>query len=237
MLLKEIFDHLAYGELNTIHLGEVDPATGELLPANQLKLLSHINAALYALYARFNLRTEKMRIVIREGKTRYELKPEFSGKTETNPRKYIEPVGIRFDHPLFKVLEVVTDKGQALSLNKVNDPNTVLTPQINVIEIPEGLKAETLLLTYKAGLPTLTELELDMGAELVDIPLPYAYLEALGYFVASRIMNPVGMQGQEMVQGTNYTMKYEAACMLLENSGMQIAEEREYNRARANGWV
>ena len=66
--------------------------------------------------------------------------------------------------------------------------------------------------------------------------LPDAYLEALLYFVASRINNPIGMTN-EFHAGNSYAAKYEQECARLEMLNLEVDQGYQNTRLRAGGWV
>lgn len=235
MTLKDIFDHLAYGELAGYFLGTIDEETGTLTEDNQLKMVSHINAGLAALYTRFTLRKESVRIELSDERTRYPLRKEFA-MSSGKPDAFINDLAVPLDHDVLAIQSIYDDKGKPVPINALDSPCSVLTPTPLTMEVPEALKSEFLTVRYKAGPKRLDEFDMMGDPSFTEIALPFVYLEALGYYIASRVLNPTGMQ-QEMTQGTNYSLKYEAACMLLEQTGMHVQEDTYHPRACRNGWV
>lgn len=231
MQLNDIFDHLVSGELHTVAIGQVDPATGELSDENKRRMLSHINAGLDALHARFTLRQETLKVLMVPGLLRYRLAADNALSTSWLPRtKYIDDSVVPFDFKLYQILEVRDADG-------VDITPSIKQPRFDLIELPEAVSEshEYISVDCRVSHRKLTEIDLDIDHDLVEVNLPYAHLEALGYFIASRIHNPVGMQ-DEMGQGINYSMKYEAACQALENEGFQLDESMDSDRAARGGW-
>jgi hypothetical protein len=76
---------------------------------------------------------------------------------------------------------------------------------------------------------------------LIETELPRTYLEALLYFVASRVFNPVGLESAVIRApfhtGNNYYSKYEAACALLASVGLDVEETVEYHKFSSKGFV
>ena len=71
------------------------------------------------------------------------------------------------------------------------------------------------------------------GVQTCALPI---YLEALLMFVASRIMNPVGMSA-EFHDGNNYAAKYEMACKKLEDQNVRLDKVTNNDRITRNGWA
>jgi hypothetical protein len=70
---------------------------------------------------------------------------------------------------------------------------------------------------------------------MTEVNLPVTHLEPLLYFVASRIMNPVGASG-EFHEGNNYAAKYEQACQQLEMHGFSLNTQASRDQFERNGW-
>lgn len=230
MNLQDIFDHLVYGELHTVALGKV--INGEIPEENKKRLLTHINAGLDAIFGRFNLREERLKLLLTPEKTRYVISPRHAISNPAGaPERYIDDTSVPFDYKFYKLLNVHDKQDNSLLTATVQ-------PRYNIIELPEAvtLSDEYLTLTCRAGHRRLTEIDLAIPSEFVDVELPYSHLEALGYFIASRVMNPIGMQ-DEMGQGINYSMKFEAACRVLEDQGFQLDLNLEHTRAERGGWM
>ena len=89
---------------------------------------------------------------------------------------------------------------------------------------------------YRASHPYLPAGVGMYRANMVDIDLPYQYLEALCYFIASRINNPMGMTN-EFHAGNSYAAKYEMACLALERDNIRVDQVSQPDRIGRNGWV
>jgi len=68
------------------------------------------------------------------------------------------------------------------------------------------------------------------------VQLPDSHLEALLFFVASRVNNPIGMTN-EFNAGNSYAAKFEAACQALEEQGLQVDQDSQNTRLHRGGWV
>lgn len=244
MKLQEIFNQLSQGELSQLFYG----AEGlQGINADNLQRVGHaINTGLTALHTRFFLREERLRINLIPDRTSYPIAERYAedarGTTETD--RYIEG---SYTGNLLKIEQVFTDSGYELGLNDRDDPHSVLTPSMNILsvpriltekrsDLPDYLKTDSLLVVYRANHPILNE---DLGlddAEEYEVELPYSHLQALLYFVASRLHNPVGMTNQ-FHMGNSYAQKYELECQRLEMDNLQIDRGVTNTRAERMGWV
>lgn len=223
MKLQEIFNQLTHGELSQVHIGGAED--GQIAEKHWPVVISHINLGLMALFKRFS---------IKEGNTLLTL------------------IANQVDYPitavdLLKVERVYTDAGKELVLNDLAESYSLRTPTTSVLQvpkkmvdgstdIPDWLKTLTLKVMYRASHPQIT---IGLGyfdPERVDVDLPYAYLQALLYFVASRVHNPIGMTN-EFNAGNNWAAKYEMECQRLENENLQMDRGAGNTRLASNGWV
>ena len=242
MLLTEIFDALSYGELNQVHIGGFGERGVD--PANHPHILTHINLGLTELHKRFNLREGRLTLNMVAGLDTYVLdkmyalgNPESFGVPQYIQDTYDEP----FLNDVLKVERVFDDKGNELALNAGDDPTNpryvnIRTPTFNTLRVPAHLKSESLTVVYRAKHPEVIKEDTSFDPTETVVDLPYSHLEALLYYVASRVYNPIGNLG-EFHEGNNYAAKFEAACRLLENQGLQINNGELNHRLIRNGWV
>ncbi len=248
MTLQDIFDALSAGELSQISIG--GQAAGVINKENRAKLLPHINMGLTALFKRFRLKEGELIIQLEAGRTRYPLTGEFSqsaGGFSGTP--FILDSDNPFVDDLLKVEEVYAESGKQFPLNDAAHLYSVKTPQTKVLTVPadvvtksmslpDDFKTDTLRVVYRAN---HTEVTFDPKVDYSyvdgsELELPDSHLEALLYFVASRVNNPMGMTN-EFHAGNTYYTKYEQACQELDNQGMQADLVGTNIKARLNGWV
>lgn len=245
MLLKEIFDQLANGELSQLSIGGA--TAGEISATNYTKVLSHVTLGLTALYKRFPLKEGQLIMQPVAGQTLYEMATKYAvSSAVVVPYKHIlDSIGYPFLGDILKIERVITEDGYEMPLNDKSDPYTLITPTLSsvrisedivnvAVDLPEYLKSTTLQVNYRANHPKI-EAE-DVDPEYVEVELPDAYLEALLYYIASRVNNPIGMTG-EFNAGNNYSAKFERACQQLEQENLKIDQSSQNSRAASNGWV
>jgi hypothetical protein len=245
MKLQEIFDILTYGELSQISIGGSE--AGVIKEADYPRVLSHISLGLNTLYKRFYLKEGIVNIRFLSTQTDYKLDSLYavSNVGSTAQFKHILDSGSPFIDDVLKVEKVLTDNGFELELNDSSDEYSIITPTTLCVRIPKKLVAQgfdlpdaykttTFDVYYRAKHPRIEPEDLD--PEAVEVELPDSYLEALLYFVASRVNNPIGMVG-EFNAGNNYSAKYELACKHLENSNLHIDRGSQNTRLLSKGFV
>ena len=248
MKLKEIFDQLTYGEFSQLSIGGAAP--GVLDSTNYANVIGHVNLGLTALFKRFHLKEGRIKLALQHGLTTYKLNSAYAvhARRSTEPVRYLlDTLSDPFVDDILKVERVLTDRHFELGLNDAADPFSVMTPSAlklevpgiivsSKLDIPDHLRTENLEIVYRANHPKLV---VGMGyydPNRVEVQLPDSHLEALLFFVASRVNNPIGM-GQEFNAGNTYAAKYEQACQALENQGLEIDQGAHNTRLRRQGWV
>ena len=223
MKLSEVFNQLAYGELAQLKITElVNGVVGaESYPA----LIAHVNMGLNALFKRFNLKEGRVNIPLVPGTLTYSVNTP----------------------DVFKIERVYTKEGWELGLNDEADYYSCFTPSTNMLrvsadvvaqstDIPLELKTTELEVVYRANHPLIVLQDGTLNPDLVEVELPYGHLEALLYFIASRVNNPIGM-GVEFNAGNNWAAKYEQECQKLEVFNLRIDKVSTNTRLIQNGWV
>lgn len=217
MTLQDVFDQLSFGELRTVFLGDI--TDGEPLDEDRrAALISHVSMGLTVLDTRFMLKEKVHNLHILEGTVNY-----------------------RLDLPDLLRIEAVRDlENNEYLLNEPGNPESLHTPNYRTLTVPptatEQLKSPSLLVYYKAMHPKLKGHVQYLPPSNVELDLPPTHLYALTLFIASRVMNPIGMD-QEFHAGNNYAAKFEAECQRLEMSGHQVDKLETTDRFTVGGWV
>lgn len=222
MKLQDIFDQLSTGEFSQLSIGGA--AAGVIDESNHRQVMNHITLGLTALYTRFNLKERRLTFPLQENADTYQLNVD----------------------DILKIERVLTDSDFEMVLNQEGDQYSCFTPSLHSIrvpqsvvsqkaDLPEELKTDGLTICYRANHPKILATFL-INPQNKAIELPHSHLEALLYFVASRVHNPIGMSN-EFHAGNSYYAKYEAVCLGLENKGMQVNQETHNHRLKRNGWV
>ena len=238
MKLQEIFDALWYGELSQVFQGGTD-ATEGIREEDRKKVISHIQLGLTSLHRRFNIRVGEFVLELQPGQTVYVLSKEFaqSNTKSAEPVKYIRDNQLPFEDDLFKI-ERIYDKNECELPFNESMFKGIRTLRNHVLVVPESYQEKTdiLHILYRANHPKIDTLMGEAVPFMQEIELPDMYLQALLYFVGSRVMNPIGIN-QEFHDGNNYAKKYELECMRLEQENFQIDDIEDNNKFHRSGFV
>lgn len=238
MKLKEILDQLSYGELSQISIG--NSSESGVNEENRQIVINHINMGLTELHKRFNLREGRFDIELIPDKFSYVLDMKYAeSNTQSNePNKYIKDSSNPFTNDLFKVERVYDQDGKELDLNNIDNKLAVHTPAYNILVIPDNndFKATHLTVVYRANHPLISDNASIFPPELVEVDLPMSHLEALLFYVAARVINPMGSSG-EFHEGNNYTSKFERAVQQLHQMNYRIDRMADNTRFVRNGWI
>jgi len=248
MKLQEIFDQLTYGELSNLSIG--GGAAGVISEAAWPRVLAHINLGLTALYKRFNLKEGRITVELQPGQFIYSLNSLYAvtrlGSSEAV--RYIKDTSTNpFKDDILKLDKVLTDGGIEFPLNDSSNCYSINTPSSTVIsvpkdvvnssaELPEELETDNLEIVYRANHPKLVIPVGYYDPTRVTVQLPDTHLQALLFFVAMRANAPIGMR-EEFNASNNFAAKYEAECVQLETSGMQVDQGAQNTRMERGGWV
>lgn len=248
MKLNEIFEQLMAGEFSQLSLGGQEQ--GVINEANYDKVVAHINLGLASLYRRFHLKEGRITLALQPNILTYPLKSDYAvaNRRSHQPLRYIMDTQLApFKDDITKVTKVLTGRELELPLNDVADELSCFTPTMTTLVVPKAvvdqgadtpswLRTDTLTVVYRAAHPAIT---VGMGLfdpNRVEVELPPSHLEALLWFVASRVNNPVGM-GNEFNAGNTYAAKYERACQELEALGLDQDQIAHNTRAQQKGFV
>lgn len=226
MTLQDIFDQLTYGELSQLSIGGGE--AGAISEANYGRVLAHINLALTALYKRFPLKEDRVRIPVVHNQLVY-------------PTLIVAP-------SLLKIERVLTDTDFELALNDEADAYSVFTPTASslrvpadivnqIVDLPDRYKTAGLMVVYRANHPKIVQSLGYFDPTRVKVQLPDSHMEPLLLYVASRMNTPMGTGQFEGQAGNNYYAKYEASCQSIETSNLKVDQGSQNTRLRSNGWV
>lgn len=195
MKLSELFDTLASGELNNLHLVK----DYKIVPDKEAVVLRSINLGLTDLFTRFVLHKDVM-IVDRVGMSYGENQGNFF---------------INKDN-LIEVLNVYLD-GDVLDIHKdyrMPKPN-------HVVLVDKAGDLSELKIEYKAKHPAITLLDLVNPDYEVDLPSSYVY--ALALFIGSRAYASIVNQlDGDLNESNRYLKMYHDEIAMLTNQGIDV---------------
>ena len=232
MTLQDIYDQLAYGELRLLNLGSGNIDSDGAFPVKSfMKVLPTIQLGLTELHKKFLLREGHIHVPLEENKVTYVIKKD-------HPED--------FDENLLKIERVygkLDKKPYEIPLNRIGNKEAVRTTSYNTLLVPTDKEeapwlkeTNTLHIVYRADHPKLNKIVAQKAPLVTQIDLPVTYLQALLYFIASRMHNPVGMN-KEFHEGNNYAAKYETELAYLQMMNYQIDSDSDDDRIIDSGWV
>jgi hypothetical protein len=232
MFLTEIFDQLTYGELGQINIGGA--TMGEIVSNNYPAMVSHLNAGLTRLHTRFDLKDGEVIIQQYETITDYVLRPAYTISTGTAPIKYIvDTVEKPFPNDLIKIEQVFDEQGKEIPLNKPSESTSMFTPAYDTLQIPVPNDDLATSLIYRARHAQISADNMD--PDTTEINIPHTHMEALVYFMASRVFSSRGTTEYGNESAMHFA-RYEAACQTLEKYGMDNKAINEGSHFNRGGW-
>ena len=249
MLLTELFTYLSKGELSKIFLASPD-GRSVIEGDNQLAIAQSIQLGLSALHKRFNIKKKVLVVQLVNGRTNYPLTADYAQSntySEQADRHIIDTEVNPFTGGVLKIERVFTEDGYDFPLNSKVTRFSCFTPELDILtvskevleghrDLPDYLRVRKIKVEYKADHPEFIPRTGIFNPDKINIDLPRVYLQALLYFVASRVTNPMGMNN-EFHMGNSWLQKYELECKQLEDNGMSVEEDLTHSRFRVNGWV
>lgn len=216
MNLQDIFTHLAHGELSQLFVGE----DGEINASERPKIASSVTLGLGDLYKRLLIKESSESVVLNQGTSTYVL-----AATDVN-----------------NIERIVDSEGEEITLNDVNDVYSFRTISDTAFSLSDDyftkkeITTETVTIYYRANHPELNAALVRTDPASVDIELPFTYVQALLFYVASRVHAPVGLT-KEFHTGNDYLSKYEAEVARLQLHNIPSDRVAETTRFEAGGWV
>lgn len=254
MKLIELFSLLGASEIFTYEM--TDPDTGDVLPRHRRRIVQLINLGLIDLHSRFNIREDTLVLNVDPGITRYILDPK--NNLSVNTDGYIDDSSFPFLGNLIEILRVQLPTGRIITLNQsqthvqrrdgvyAHDNTSVSNLLISTPTFNELLFAYTptqgqYYVSYKGGALRLPMDDVEnLDATTTEVILPDVFINALCYFVASKVYNPAGAESvarSMFHEGNNWTAKYheEVSRLKSDMSGNKVAIEM--TSFQRGGWV
>ena len=251
MTLQDIYNQLSYGELRLLFVGgsDIDSTDTGMTTEQFIKLLPTIQLGLTALYKQFLLREGQFFIQRQENMQSYVLNRKFaqSNTSSSEQVKYIIDTDIPFDSELFKVERVyglLNEQPYEIPLNEINNKSALRTPSNQLLmlpalpdEAPWLAETDVMKVYYRTDHPKI-DVNIANAVPLAqEIELPVTHLEALCFYVASRIHNPMGMVPGAMHEGNNYYERYRQEVGLLKQLNLEIDTFAEISKLHDRGFV
>ena len=248
MLLDDIYDQLAYGELRRVVVGagDIDSDDDGISPENFKRLLPLVKLGLTELHKRFLLREQEFKVELIADKVAYSLTYPFAqSNTASVEAKYINDSEETFEDNLMRIERVYgtyQQKEYLLPMNQLTNAEAVRTPRYNSLVIPSDtiaapwlLETTSLRVVFRADHPAIADLAANTQPGSIPIYLASPYLEPLVYYIASRATTSQGISG-EFHDGNNYSMKFEAAVAQLKEANFDLDEDDGHFKLVSRGY-
>lgn len=250
MKLQEILDQLSSGEFSQISIGGAE--AGVIDATNYAKVVGHINLGLTALYTRFNLKKGQVVVELQPEQRLYKLHSSFADNVRYSREtlRYVKDTAADpFCDDILKIEKILTDEDDEFPLNDAEAIYSIDTPRSTHIMVPavlveaaeaadkpDWMDTTNLTIHYRANHPKIVVGQGYFNPERIEVELPASHLEALLFYVASRVQAPIGMS-QEGAVAVQYSTRFEQACQILEGNGMQIDKVPTNTRLSRGGWA
>jgi hypothetical protein len=166
MLLSELFDRLALGELSQHKYGR----SGAIVEADRPALIHQLNLGLTKLFTLFPL-----------------LEKELVIEQQTDTQEYVLTDLVS---DLLQVNRAYNAEGEPVPLNDEKQDGAWFLPTWNVLQIPYPVASTSAVLLYQAHHPKIAT----DAALTTELEIPYCLEEALQAYIASRCFIALGNQ-------------------------------------------
>lgn len=235
MKLIDLFEDLTFGELSQLHLGGAE--TQGITVDNRPQVVNHINRGLTALHRRFAIRKETTLVTL-EAPAGEPQRVAF--RDVELPAPFLRLEQIPWPQDIADTVPAPVGTRPVVPIGDEGNPWSVLMPTERTLVIPELYYehgVESLTVHYRANHAPIDKEEVAFDPEWIEVELPEVFREPLIYFVASRILNPLGFGVEGTHEGNNYYQKYEQACAELETAGWDTTNLSERTGFARQGFV
>lgn len=238
MTLEDVFIGLTTGELAQLDIGGREH--DGILPDDYKKVIPHVQLGLRDLHTRLPLREREVTIQQYDNMSFYKLDNEYAitntrQATDGTPKYIMDTPTSRFTNDIIRIEQVFDELGREIPLNKSEVENGAFTPAYNVIQFPQAVGTNAVYITYRADHPPIFLGTTDPST--VEIMIPDYLLQALLFFVASRMFHTV--TGQDTLGiAEMYRAKYLEEIALVEKHNTLRDNNPNYNyNIRNRGWA
>lgn len=237
MKVPELLKALALGELNNLSMGTTNVIEEDKIP----KVIQSINDGLTRLHTKFILKEKTLILELREGATFYHFKKRFAYTqydAENPPSSWNMPYILDmnrepFEEDVIKVMSVFDQFGNKLPLNDLEEPDSVFTPQAEMLQVPRTVPIQMLAVEYQAKPIPIPETEY----EEVEVDIPGFLIQALRYFVGSEVYSQMNTQ-ENILKGQEYLAKFEKNCQeAIDMDLVNTSSSTTNTRFEKRGWV
>ncbi len=239
IILQDVFDTLAHGELSNIFLRNNTHATLE--ESQYKRVVSHINMGLMELYKRFNLRESSLTLHTHKDVTTYYLRANRVGDLyEMGSEHYIlsQDTDVCVEGDLLEIIEILDSDGVIMPFNDKSQKNPIKTLAFDILQLTPADPADILTVNYKAGHPKI-DVSYNFDPTDIELELPPVLLEPLLAYVAFRVYKPMGANSsaEDADKSIAYQRDYELSCQKIDTFGLDMQQNNTSENFERNGWA
>jgi len=233
VLLKEVLEHLSYGELSQLTIG--GSTLGSTDAGAYPQIVSYINLGLMDLYKKFLLSEKEVIIQQFANINEYIVDSANSVSDGSATYQYVrDSVLFPFENDLLKIENVFDEEGTPLPLNDCNDDTSVFTTRYDTLYVQSPNDENALSVIYRAAPVKLSTTSPD--PDTMEIFLPDVLLTALLAFIGHRVHKP--LSGETNRQSSDYLGTYLALCAEADLYGSTNKDQTDNHfKFSDNGWV
>jgi len=238
VLLRDLFHLLASGEFSSISLSRT--STGGLNESEYEKVIGHLNLGIVEIYKRFRFLENELTLHADPRVTKYYLREDrIADLHHINTQRYIE----RPSDPdgclnIIEITGVFNEAGDEYTMNNRFKTPCILQKANDILTITKLTAPEKLSIVYQAY-PSKITMEDDFNPREIVVPIPETIIEALLYYVASRVYKPMGSNDStaNADKSASYQQQFELSCQKLEFYGLDPDNQDAANTFEERGWV
>lgn len=223
MLLQDLYDRLATGELSQHKMGNKGAIQEDDMPT----LINHLNVGLTNLYSYFPISEKEVIIQQFEHITEYRINSKYA-LTNEDPSINYKWVMDSAEHPfkddIIRIERAYDEVGCSIDINNENRCSSVFTTAWDTIQIPLPNPENVTVIMYRAKHPTITK---DMLTS-IEIQIPPVLEEALQAYIASRCFVSLGNQASAGL-ASYYQQKYQQQIDHVERHNLLQSGEGDSN--------
>lgn len=231
MLLSYVFNQITQGEGSQLSLAGADVIGIQL--SDYEKIIPHLNLAMIELYKRFSLKVDEITVQEYAAISTYILEDDYavSNDASEQPIKYIvDTAEDPFTNNILRIESITDEEGTELGIDDYNDEDSVLTLTYDSIKLPNPADDGILTISYRAA-PEIIIGDDDLNPETYDVRIPIFLLEALIFYIGSRLF------ASDAELSMLLLTKYEASCKRVTDLELVIPDNTTNLKLTDNGWV
>lgn len=245
LTVKDVLRNLSLGVFSNLSIG--NEGSGEIKEASIGNVVLHMNEALTSLYGRFTLSERIMYLLTFGNRVEYALDrtKSFHNNNLIYDPNNIDPEGpyiideadAPFINDVIKILSVYNSFGVELSLNDLENPNSIFSPHNRVLQVPNPIHGDILTIEYHANHKKIVYDETDPTTLDQLIDLPDVLHEALYAYIGYKVYGNMNTK-ETVFRSKDHKRAYEEECIRVVERDL-VMESRSFTSSKFDnrGWV